>query len=81
MTSGCRSIRPRAARPRVQAKIEAIGLVEVGLPFWCSRKWRVTVPCAASASTVLPSGVISTLVISPSEPKPWATVSDCTSPS
>jgi hypothetical protein len=29
------------------------------------------VPCAASASTVRPSGVISTLVIRPSEPKPW----------
>ena len=28
-----------------------------------------------------PSGVISTLVIRPSEPKPCATVSDCTSPS
>ena len=28
----------------------------------------------------LPSGVISTEVISPSEPKPWATWSDCTSP-
>ena len=74
-------MRPRAARPRVQAKIEAIGLVEVALPFWCSRKWRVTVPWAASASTVLPSGVISTQVIRPSEPKPWATVSDWTSPS
>ena len=35
----------------------------------------------ASASTVLPSGVISTEVISPSEPKPCATSSDCTSPS
>ena len=81
MTSGVSSIRPRAARPRVQAKIEAIGLVEVGLPCWCWRKWRVTVPCAASASTVLPSAVISTLVIRPSEPKPWATVSDWTSPS
>ena len=74
-------MRPRAASARVQAKIEAIGLVEVGLPSWCWRKWRVTVPWAASASTVLPSGVISTLVIRPSEPKPWATVSDCTSPS
>jgi hypothetical protein len=30
---------------------------------------------------VLPSGVISTEVIRPSEPKPCATVSDCTSPS
>ena len=37
VTSGVSSIRPRAARPRVQAKIEAIGLVEVGLPSWC---WR-----------------------------------------
>ncbi len=36
-TSGVSSIRLRAARPRVQAKIEAIGLVEVGLPSWC---WR-----------------------------------------
>ena len=34
---GVASIRPRAASARVQAKIEAIGLVEVGLPFWCSR--------------------------------------------
>ena len=74
-------MRPRADRPRVHAKIDAIGFVEVGLPCWCWRKWRVTVPCAASASTVLPSGVISTLVIRPSEPKPCATVSDCTSPS
>src|SRR4029077_6395249 len=27
----------RCVRPRVQAKIEAIELVEVSLPFWCSR--------------------------------------------
>ena len=27
----------RCARPRLQAKIEAIGLVEVSRPFWCSR--------------------------------------------
>src|SRR5207302_997095 len=27
----------RCARPRVQAKIDAIELVEVSLPFWCSR--------------------------------------------
>src|SRR5476651_1854423 len=27
----------RCARPRVQAKIEAIELVEVSRPFWCSR--------------------------------------------
>ena len=67
--------------PWVQAKIEAIGFVEVALPCWCWRKWRVTVPWAASASTVLPSAERSTLVMSPSEPKPWATVSDCTSPS
>ncbi len=33
----CRPCEPRADRPRVQAKIEAIGLVEVGLPCWC---WR-----------------------------------------
>ena len=31
--------------------------------------------------TVPPSGVINTDFIKPSEPKPWATVSDCTSPS
>ena len=71
----------RCDRPRVQAKIDAIGLVDVSLPCWCWRKCRVTVPWAASASTVLPSGVIRTDVISPSEPNPWATVSDCTSPS
>ena len=80
-TSGVLSSLPRCSRPRVQAKIDAIGLVDVGLPCWCWRKWRVTVPCAASASTVLPSAVISTDVIRPSEPKPWAMMSDCTSPS
>jgi hypothetical protein len=80
-TAGVSSIRPRAESPRVHAKIEAIGFVEVGFPCSCWRKWRVTVPWAASASTVLPSGVISTLVIRPSEPKPCATVSDWTSPS
>jgi hypothetical protein len=32
------------ARPRVHAKMLATGLVLVGLPFWCSRQWRVTVP-------------------------------------
>ena len=37
--------------------------------------------CAASASTVWPSGVMSTEVMRPSEPKPWATEADCTSPS
>ena len=42
---------------------------------------QVMVPWAASDSTVLPSGVISTDVIRPREPKPCATVSDCTSPS
>jgi hypothetical protein len=34
------------ARPRVHAKMEAMGLVEVGLPFWYSRQCRVTVPVA-----------------------------------
>ena len=71
----------RCFRPWVQAKIEAIELVEVDSPRWCWRKWRVTVPWAASDSMILPSGVISTEVIRPSEPKPWATWSDCTSPS
>src|SRR5205085_108745 len=36
-TSGVLSNVPRYLRPCVQAKIEAIGLVEVGRPFWCSR--------------------------------------------
>src|SRR5262249_18345449 len=36
-TSGVASNVPRYLSPWVQAKIEAIGLVEVGLPFWCSR--------------------------------------------
>lgn len=35
----------------------------------------------ASDSKVLPSGVIRTEVISPSDPKPCATISDWTSPS
>ena len=42
---------------------------------------RQNIGLAAAASTVLPSGVISTDVIRPSEPKPCATMSDCTSPS
>src|SRR6478752_5036571 len=37
VTSGVPSILPRYDRPCVQAKIDAIGLVDVGLPFWCSR--------------------------------------------
>ena len=32
------------ARPRVQAKMLATGLVLVGLPFWYCRQCRVTVP-------------------------------------
>ena len=44
------------ARPCDQAKIEAILLVLVSPPFWWTRKWRVTVPWAASASIVFPSG-------------------------
>src|SRR5690606_39256274 len=36
-TSGVESSLPRCCKPRVQAKIEAIGLVEVGLPCWCCR--------------------------------------------
>ena len=36
----------RCARPRVHAKMEAMGLVLVGLPFWYSRQCRVTVPAA-----------------------------------
>lgn len=44
--------------------------VEVSFPFWCWRKCLVTVPWAASASMVLPSGQTSTLVIIPRDPKP-----------
>jgi len=36
-TSGVLSSVPRWIRPRVQAKMLAIGLVEVSLPFWYSR--------------------------------------------
>ena len=52
----------------IQAPVALTGFVDVGFPFWCSRQWRVTVPCAASASTVAPSGVMSTLVMRPREP-------------
>jgi hypothetical protein len=48
------------ARPRVHANIEAILLVLVSPPFWWTLKCRVTVPWAASASTVFPSGHICT---------------------
>ena len=37
VTSGVPSSLPRCASPRVQAKIDAIGFVDVGLPCWC---WR-----------------------------------------
>ena len=37
VTSAVLSSLPRWARPRVQAKIDAIGFVEVGLPCWY---WR-----------------------------------------
>ena len=37
VTSGVLSRMPRCLRPPVQAKIDAIGLVDVGLPCWC---WR-----------------------------------------
>ena len=36
-TSGVSSNWPRYLRPCVHAKIDAIGFVDVGLPFWCSR--------------------------------------------
>ncbi|PAV70050.1 hypothetical protein WR25_02229 [Diploscapter pachys] len=36
-TSGVLSNLPRYFRPPVQAKIDAIGLVDVALPCWC---WR-----------------------------------------
>jgi len=47
----------RCARPRVQAKIEAMGLVEVGLPFWNSRQCRVTVPAGGAVQWWLGWGV------------------------
>src|SRR5262249_46388526 len=37
VTSGVPSSFPRCASPLVQAKIDAIGFVEVGLPCWCCR--------------------------------------------
>ena len=39
-SSGLLSNLARCSRPRVHAKIEAIGLVEVERPFWCSLKSR-----------------------------------------
>lgn len=47
-----------------------MGLVEVSLPCWCCLQCRVTVPWAASDSTVRPSGQMSTLVIIPRDPQP-----------
>lgn len=44
------------ARPLVQAKMDAMLFVLVSPPFWWTLKWRVTVPWAASASMVFPSG-------------------------
>ena len=50
VTSGVPSSSPRFAIAPVQAKIVAVELVEVASPRSCLRKWRVTVPCAASNS-------------------------------
>uniref|UniRef100_A0A2M4D470 Putative secreted protein n=1 Tax=Anopheles darlingi TaxID=43151 RepID=A0A2M4D470_ANODA len=36
-SSGVLSSFARCSSPRVQAKMEATGLVDVGRPFWCSR--------------------------------------------
>ena len=55
--------------PLVQAKIEAIGFVEVSFPFCHSLKCLVTVPWAASDSK-LPSGLMRTEVINPRDPYP-----------
>lgn len=44
-----RSSLARCASPRVHAKMLATGLVDVGLPFWNSRQWRVTVPAVGKA--------------------------------
>ena len=41
---GAPSSLARKARPRVQAKMDATGLVDVGFPFWCCRQCLVTVP-------------------------------------
>ena len=43
---------PRYFSPRVQATIDALGLVEVALPFWCSGWWRVAVPVGGVVSSV-----------------------------
>ncbi|KAA6428112.1 MAG: hypothetical protein FRX49_02773 [Trebouxia sp. A1-2] len=37
---------PLCAKPLVHAKMLATGFVDVGLPFWYSLQWRVTVPAA-----------------------------------
>lgn len=71
-SAGFSSSFARCARPRVHAKMDAMLLVLVSPPFWCTRKCRVTVPCAASASMVFPSGHTSTLVMRPRLPKPAA---------
>jgi len=57
------------SKPLVQAKIEAIELVEVSYPFSCYLKCLVTVPWAASDSTTSP-GATKTEVISPRDPYP-----------
>ena len=58
-------------------KIDAIGLVLVGLPAWWSRKWRVAITMS-SFGFMVSIGAYSTEVIRPSEPKPCATLSLCT---
>lgn len=50
--------------PRVQAKMEATGLVLVGRPFWCSRQWRVTVPVRDSRRQCVCKQVCHDVVIS-----------------
>lgn len=63
------------ASPLDQAKIDAIGFVDVFYPFYHYLKCLVTVPWAASDSRH-PSSFTKTDVISPRDPKPYATMSD-----
>ncbi len=64
-----------AAAAFVVAKIDAIGFVDVFYPFYHYLKCLVTVPWAASDSRH-PSSFTKTDVISPRDPKPYATMSD-----
>mmetsp|Transcript_34078 Transcript_34078/g.90335 ORF Transcript_34078/g.90335 Transcript_34078/m.90335 type:complete len:232 (-) Transcript_34078:936-1631(-) len=69
----------RCWRPWTQAKMQLRGLM-AGLPWLMLVAASVAAWCDSAVRT-LPSGLTSTEVISSSEPKPCAIISDCTSPS